>query len=60
MNSRQFDKNEHSIPRLLFFILTLLIEKIVLNCEIESEILILVALSYCSVSNIVSQRPLFY
>ena len=52
--------SEHSIPRLLHYIVTLLIAKIVLNYEFKLEILILVALSYCGISNMVSRRLLFY
>ena len=51
--------SEHSILRLLHYIVILLIAKILHNYEFELEILILVVLSYCSVSNMVSQRPLF-
>ena len=50
----------HSIPRLLHYIVTLLIAKIVLNYEFELEILILVVLSYCGISNMVSRRLLSY
>ena len=52
--------SEHSIPRLLHYIVTLLIAKIVPNYEFKLEILILVVLSYCGISNMVSRRLLFY
>ena len=39
---------------------TLLIAKILYNYVFEWEILILVVLSYCGVSNMVPRRPLFY
>ena len=51
--------NENSILRLLHYIVTLLIAKFFHNYEFELEILILVVLSYCSVSNTVSRRPSF-
>ena len=51
--------SEPSILRLLNYILTLLIAKILHNYEFELEILILVVLSYCGVSNMVSRRPSF-
>ena len=50
---------EHSILRLLHYIVILLIAKILHNYEFELEILILVVLSYCGVSNMVSRRPSF-
>ena len=50
----------HSIPRLLHYIVTLLIAKIVLNCEFKLEILTRVVLSYFGISNMVSRRLLFY
>ena len=37
-----------------------LIAKVLHNYEFELEILILVVLSYCGVSNMVSRRPLFF
>ena len=52
--------SEYSIPRLLHYIVTLLIAKILLNCEFKLEILILVVMSYCGISNMVSRRLLFY
>ena len=52
--------SEYSIPRLLHYIVTLLTAKIVLNYEFKLEILILVVLSYCGISNMVSRRFLFY
>ena len=48
----------HSIPRLLHYIVTLLIAKIVPNYEFKLEILIV--LYYCGISNMVSRRLLFY
>ena len=51
--------NEHSILRLLHYIVILLIAKNLHNYEFELEILILVALSYCGVSNMVSRRLSF-
>ena len=51
--------SEPSILRLLHYILTLLIAKILHNYEFGLEILILVVLSYCGVSNMVSRRPSF-
>ena len=51
--------SEPSILRLLHYIVTLLIPQILHNYEFEFEILILVVLSYCGVSNVVSWRPLF-
>ena len=50
---------EHSILRLLHYIVILLIANILHNYESELEILILVVLSYCGVSNMVSRRPSF-
>ena len=50
MNSRQYDTMNIQFQDYS----TILIAKIVLNCEIESEILILVVLSYCSISTMVS------
>ena len=52
--------SEYSIPRLLHYIVTLLIAKIVLNCEFKLEILTRVVLSYFGISNMVSRRLLFY
>ena len=52
--------SEPSIPRLPHYIVTLLIAKVLHNYEFELEILILVVLSYCGVSNMVSRRPLFF
>ena len=52
--------SEPSIPRLPHYIVTLLITKVLHNYEFELEILILVVLSYCGVSNMVSRRPLFF
>ena len=52
MNSRQFDTMNIQFQD--YSTITILIAKIVLNCEIESEILILVVLSYCSISTMVS------
>ena len=43
--------SESSILRLLHYNVTLLIAKILLNYEFELEILILIVLSYCGVSN---------
>ena len=51
--------SEPSILRLLHYIVTLLILQILHNYEFEFEILILVVVSYCGVSNVVSWRPLF-
>ena len=52
--------SEPSIPRLPHYIVTLLIAKVLHNYEFELEILILVVLSYCGVSSMVSWRPLFF
>ena len=51
--------SEPSILRLLHYIVILLIAKILHNYEFELEILILVVLSYCGVSNMVSRCPSF-
>ena len=51
--------SEPSILRLLHSIVTLLIPQILHSYEFEFEILILVVVSYCGVSNVVSWRPLF-
>ena len=58
MNSCIFH-SEPSILRLLHYAVTLLIVKIFHNYEFELEFLILVVLSCCGVSNMVS-RHLFY
>ena len=51
--------SEPSILRLLHYIVTLLIAKILHNYEFELEFLILALLSYSGVSNMVSWRTLF-
>ena len=51
--------SEPSILRLLHSIVTLLIPQILHSYEFEFEILILIVVSYCGVSNVVSWRPLF-
>ena len=51
--------SEPSILGLLHYIVTLLIPQILHSYEFEFEILILVVVSYCGVSNMVSWRPLF-
>ena len=51
--------SEPSILRLLHSIVTLLIPQILHSYEFEFEILILVVVSYCGVSNVGSWRPLF-
>ena len=59
MNSCIFH-SEPSILRLLHYAVTLLIAKIFHNYEFELEFLILVVLSCCGVSNMVSRHLFFY